>query len=150
MLVLAKILAQAMVQHALQSRPNECCGILSGPEGSDVAVRWIPMKNVAQSSDFFQFSPKEQLKVWREMESDGEEPIVIYHSHIDSDAYPSREDIEFANEPRAHYVIVNTKDDNLDDIDRLRSFRIINQCVIEEGIKLVDVPEEMIVELASV
>ena len=38
----------------------------------------------------------EQLRVWREMEDRDEEPVVIYHSHTATEAYPSRTDVNLA------------------------------------------------------
>ncbi|CAM5637813.1 hypothetical protein SPURM210S_01411 [Streptomyces purpurascens] len=35
---------------------------------------------------------------------------VVYHSHTATEAYPSRTDISYANEPGAHYVLVSTAD----------------------------------------
>ena len=44
------------------------------------------------------------------MDERDEEPVVIYHSHTATEAYPSRTDISYANEPGAHYVLVSTRD----------------------------------------
>ena len=44
------------------------------------------------------------------MDDRDEEPVVIYHSHTATEAYPSRTDISYANEPGAHYVLVSTRD----------------------------------------
>ena len=45
------------------------------------------------------------------MDDGDEEPVVIYHSHTATEAYPSRTDISYASEPRAHYVLVSTRDE---------------------------------------
>ena len=42
------------------------------------------------------------------MDDRDEEPVVIYHSHTATEAYPSRTDISYASEPDAHYVLVST------------------------------------------
>lgn len=138
MLILSKSHLNAMVEHAMEARPVECCGVIAGPRGDDVPLRWIPMENTARSEAFFQFSPREQLQVWREMERADEEPVVIYHSHTHSQAYPSREDIQFAHEPSVHYVIIEAGPLDLSSEERVRSFRIVNQRVIEETVRLVD------------
>ena len=44
------------------------------------------------------------------MDDRDEEPVVIYHSHTATEAYPSRTDISYANEPSAHYVLVSTRE----------------------------------------
>ena len=57
------------------------------------------------------------------MEERDEEPVVIYHSHTATEAYPSRTDISYANEPEAHYVLVSTRDPQTAEV---RSFRIVD------------------------
>ena len=73
-------------------------------------TRHIPMDNAARSMTFYEFDSMEQLRVWREMDDRDEEPVVIYHSHTATEAYPSRTDISFAGEPGAHYLLVSTRD----------------------------------------
>lgn len=134
MLVINTKFVEAMLAQARKDHPIETCGIIAGEEGSNTPSRLIPMHNIARSSGFFQFDPKQQLQVWREMDQRQEQPIVIYHSHTDYQAYPSREDIEFATEPQAHYVIIAT---NPKYHESIRSFRIVNGTVTEERIQQV-------------
>lgn len=136
MLVIDKKFVDAMILLASKAHPIEVCGIIAGKEGSNTPSRFIPMHNFAQSVDFFQFDPKQQFSVWQEMDKRGEQPIVIYHSHTHSEAYPSREDIRLATEPGAHYVIIAT---NKEDPESVRSFRIVNGTVTEERIQIVGV-----------
>jgi len=135
MLVILSKLIEAMQTQAEDDHPIETCGVIAGPEGSDLPLRLIPMRNAAKSMTFFKFDPEEQLRVWREMEARGEEPVVLYHSHTNSRAYPSRDDVTFASEPQAHYVIVSTDPTREREI---RSFRIIGGETTEEKIKSVD------------
>jgi proteasome lid subunit RPN8/RPN11 len=134
MLVIQTRLINIMMAQARREHPVETCGIIAGVEGSNTPSRLIPMRNIAQARDFFQFDPQQQLQVWREMEDKGEEPIVIFHSHTDSQVYPSREDIQYATEPQAHYVIISTDSRHH---ESLRSFRIVNGTVTEERIQQV-------------
>ena len=64
-----------------------------------------------------------------------EAPIVIYHSHTATEAYPSRTDISYASEPDAHYVLVSTRDP---DEHELRSYRIVDGVVTEEPVNIVE------------
>jgi proteasome lid subunit RPN8/RPN11 len=82
-----------------------------------------------------EFDSLEQLRVWREMDDNDEEPVVIYHSHTATEAYPSRTDVSFAGEPGAHYVLVSTREP---DSEEIRSFRIVDGVVTEEEINIVD------------
>ena len=125
-----------IVAHARRDHPDEACGIVAGPEGSDRPVRLIAMTNAERSPTFYRFDSMEQLRVWREMEARGEEPVVIYHSHSATEAYPSRTDISLAAEPGAHYVLVSTRDP---DTEEFRSFRILDGEVTEEEVKLLNV-----------
>jgi proteasome lid subunit RPN8/RPN11 len=61
--------------------------------------------------------------------------VVIYHSHTATEAYPSRTDVSFAGEPGAHYVLVSTREP---DVDEIRSFRIVDSEVTEEPVRVVD------------
>jgi proteasome lid subunit RPN8/RPN11 len=93
------------------------------------------MLNAERSPTFYRFDSMEQLKVWRQMEDNGEAPIVIYHSHTATEAYPSRTDIALASEPDAHYLLVSTRDP---DRHELRSYRIVDGVVTEEPVKIVE------------
>ncbi|MCV7317580.1 M67 family metallopeptidase [Mycolicibacillus parakoreensis] len=135
MLVIRADLVDAMVAHARADHPDEACGVLAGPEHSDRPHRHIPMINAERSPTFYRFDSGEQLRVWREMDAAGEEPVVIYHSHTATEAYPSRTDVDLAGEPGAHYVLVSTRDP---DTVELRSFRIRDGVVTEEPVNVVE------------
>jgi [CysO sulfur-carrier protein]-S-L-cysteine hydrolase len=122
----AKILAHASADH-----PDEACGVIAGPAGSDRPERFIPMLNAERSPTFYRFDSLEQLRVWREMDDKDEVPVVIYHSHTATEAYPSRTDISYASEPDAHYVLVSTREPGRDEF---RSFRIVDGAVTEEQV----------------
>jgi proteasome lid subunit RPN8/RPN11/molybdopterin converting factor small subunit len=134
-LVIRADLVGAMVAHARADHPDEACGVIAGPEGSDRPERFIAMVNAERSPTFYRFDSGEQLKVWRALEDAGDAPIVIYHSHTATEAYPSRTDISYASEPDAHYVLVSTRDP---DEHELRSYRIVDGVVTEEPVKIVD------------
>ncbi len=135
MLVIRADLVDAMVAHARADHPDEACGVIAGPEGSDRPERFIAMTNAERSPTFYRFDSGEQLKVWRALEEAGAAPIVIYHSHTATAAYPSRTDISYASEPDAHYVLVSTRDPGEPE---LRSYRIVDGIVTEEPVKIVE------------
>jgi [CysO sulfur-carrier protein]-S-L-cysteine hydrolase len=127
-----------IVAHARRDHPDEACGIVAGPEGSDRPVRIVEMTNAERSPTFFRFDSLEQLKVWRDLDDRDEVPVVIYHSHTATAAYPSRTDIGLASEPDAHYVLVSTADCGNDDGPvEFRSFRIVEGVVTEEGVEVI-------------
>jgi len=124
-----------IVAHARADHPDEACGVLAGPAGSDRPERFIPMTNAARSPTFYEFDSTEQFQVWKEMDERDEEPVVIYHSHTATEAYPSRTDVSYANEPGAHYVLVSTRDP---DEAEFRSYRIVDGQVNEEPVTVVE------------
>ena len=127
----------AIVAHARRDFPDEACGIVAGPEGSDVAARLIPMTNADRSPTFFRFDPAEQLALYKEMDSNDEEVVVVYHSHTSTEAYPSRTDISYAAEPQAHYLLVSVAETGADDGPvEVRSYRILDGVVTEEEIEI--------------
>jgi [CysO sulfur-carrier protein]-S-L-cysteine hydrolase len=134
-LVIRADLVEAMVAHARDDHPDEACGVLAGPEGSDRPERHIAMVNDERSPTFYRFDAQEQLKVWRALEESGEVPVVIYHSHTATEAYPSRTDVGLAAEPDAHYVLVSTRNPGQDEV---RSYRIVDGVVTEEPVKIVE------------
>jgi [CysO sulfur-carrier protein]-S-L-cysteine hydrolase len=133
MLTIAPELHAKIISHARADHPDEACGIIAGPAGGDRPERFIPMLNAERSPTFYRFDSTEQLRVWREMDARDEEPVVIYHSHTATEAYPSRTDISYASEPGAHYVLVSTRDP---DKAEFRSFRIADGVVTEEGVRI--------------
>ncbi|BBY52249.1 peptidase [Mycolicibacterium arabiense] len=135
MLVIRSDLVDAMVAHARADHPDEACGIVAGPDGSDRPERFVAMLNAERSPTFYRFDSAEQLKVWRAMDEADEVPVVIYHSHTGTEAYPSRTDISFASEPDAHYVLISTRDP---EVHELRSYRIVEGVVTEEPVTVVD------------
>ena len=128
----------AIVAHAREDHPDEACGVVAGPEGSDRPERFIPMLNAARSPTFYEFDSGDLLQLYREMDDRDEEPVVIYHSHTATEAYPSRTDISYASEPNAHYVLVSTRHHEEqtglagDDVE-FRSFRIVDGEVTRGG-----------------
>ncbi len=124
---------EAIVAHARRDHPDEACGVVAGPVGSDRPERFVPMLNAAMSPTFYEFDSADLLKLYKEMDERDEEPVVVYHSHTATEAYPSRTDINLAQEPNAHYVLVSTRDEQTE----FRSYRIVDGTVTEEDVDVV-------------
>ena len=124
------ILEQSRVEY-----PDEACGVILGPLGKDHALRLKPMINAAHSPTFYEFDPKDLLSLYREVDDNDEEIVVIYHSHTETEAYPSRTDIAYAGEPGAHYVLVSTRKE-IAPATEFRSYRIIDGLVTEEKVSI--------------
>ena len=135
MLTIDQATYDGIVAHAKKDHPDEACGIVAGPEGSDRPERLVEMVNAAGSPTFYEFDSTELLQLYKEMDANDEEPVVIYHSHTSTEAYPSRTDIDLASEPGAHYVLVSTREHgNSEGPVEFRSYRIDDGEVTEEEV----------------
>ena len=134
MLTIDAATREAIIAHARADHPDEACGVVAGPVGSDQPLRFIPMANAARSTTFYEFDSMDLLKLYREMDDRDEVPVIVYHSHTATEAYPSRTDISYASEPDAHYVLVSTREP--DEVE-FRSFRIVEGEVTEEPVTVV-------------
>jgi [CysO sulfur-carrier protein]-S-L-cysteine hydrolase len=139
-LVIRADLVEEIVAHARRDHPDEACGVIAGPAGSDRPERFIPMLNAARSPTFYEFDSGDLLRLYRDMEARDEDPVVIYHSHTATEAYPSRTDISYASEPGAHYVLVSTREQTVPNHTghEFRSFRIVDGVVTEEDVEVVE------------
>ncbi len=123
-----------MIAHAKAGFPNEACGILGGKNADDIS-HFYPMNNMDLSAISYFMDPKEQLLVFKKMRQESIEMRGIFHSHVASEAYPSQKDVRLAFYPDVSYLIVS-----LSELDNpvLRSFKIVDEQVTEEEIKIVE------------
>ncbi|MGH3366255.1 MAG: Mov34/MPN/PAD-1 family protein [Nocardioidaceae bacterium] len=139
MLTIDQAMYDAIVAHARRDHPDEACGVVAGPVGSGRPERFVPMLNAARSPTFYEFDSVDLLRLYQQMDDRDEEPVVIYHSHTATEAYPSRTDIGLAQEPNAHYVLVSTRDGaDVGGEVEFRSFRIVEGDVTEEEVRVVE------------
>jgi [CysO sulfur-carrier protein]-S-L-cysteine hydrolase len=102
---ISQALVDEMFVHALEDRPNECCGMVGGNDG--VATKVVPVLNAAASPLRYEMDPQGQFDALKEIEADGE-LLAIYHSHTKTAAYPSQTDVNQAqNWPEPIYLIVS-------------------------------------------
>ena len=158
MLVIRADLVDEIVAHARRDHPNEACGVVAGPDGSDRPERFIPMVNAAAlpgypgfhhpetdtlrfGDTFYTWESKADLLLNRELDARGEAMVVIYHSHTKpgSEAYPSVIDAEIAQGfPDAHHVIVGMQDPTGPGRPDLRSYRMVGEALVEEDVSVVE------------
>jgi proteasome lid subunit RPN8/RPN11 len=103
-----------MLEQARAQAPIEACGILAGRDSK--VEKFYRMTNIDQSSDHFMMEPKEQFAVVKDIRSAGLEMLAIYHSHPESPARASAEDIRLALTPDVIYLIVSLQDANAADV----------------------------------
>ena len=136
-LEISRAFVDAILEQSRAEYPDECCGVILGPAGSDKALRHKPMLNAAHSPTFYEFDSADLLKLYRELDANDEDPVVIYHSHTATEAYPSRTDVAYASEPFAHYVLISTRETgNQDGPYEIRSYRIVDGEITEEEISI--------------
>ena len=136
-LTISRTFVDAIIEQSRAEYPDECCGVILGPIGKGSPERLKPMINAAHSPTFYEIDPKDLLALYREVDNNDEEIVVIYHSHTETEAFPSRTDIAYAGEPGAHYVLVSSRKEIAPAIE-FRSFRIIDGVVAEEEVSITD------------
>jgi len=121
-----------ILSHARADSPIEACGYLAGSK--DLISCAYPLTNIDKSTEHFSFLPEEQFGVLRQARNEGLEIIGVYHSHPQTPARPSPEDIKLAFDQELIYIIVSLVAEVL---QAVRAFRIIEGKVIEAEISVV-------------
>ena len=120
-----------LFEHAKTGLPEEVCGYLAGT-GREI-IRQFRLTNIDHSNEHFSFDPKEQFQVVREVRKLGLEILANYHSHPETPARPSHEDIRLAFDPNISYVIVSL----VAEVPDVKSYRIQNGKVEKEEILVI-------------
>ena len=116
---------EALVAHAREAAPNECCGYL---RASDGGVEEVFRADNARNSPYgYELDPKSLLAA-NDLDEDGFE-VGIYHSHPRSAAEPSQTDINLAHYPHWVYLIVSLAGD-----PTVRAWRMPDGRVAEEDV----------------
>ena len=131
MLTLPKDYVDEMIAHAKEDVPNECCGIIAGKDGT--ATKLYRAINAEASPYRYSVESKDLLRIYRDLDSNDWDVLVIYHSHTQTEAYPSPTDIRLAAWEDAYYVLVSLQDD---DNPVVRAFRIQDGEVTEEELQI--------------
>jgi [CysO sulfur-carrier protein]-S-L-cysteine hydrolase len=106
---IARPLIDEIVAHAHAEAPNECCGLVSGTDGT--ASEIFRARNEMASPLAYNVHPQDLLRITSAIEDRGEELAAIYHSHTKSPAEPSQTDVNLAaNWPDPVYLICSIAD----------------------------------------
>ncbi len=110
-LVLLQSHIELLINHAKKNIPNESCAILFGKiENENFAVKDVFLtKNIENSSINFTISNDELIIAYSEAEKRKLEVIGIFHSHPDSNAYPSLTDKKYMEINPVPWVIFSNK-----------------------------------------
>ena len=114
----------AIVSHALESSPNECCGLIGGTADSK-ATTIYRLRNVTPKPQLgYEAAPEDLFAAQRQMREHGETLLAIYHSHPRSaDPSPSETDVRLAYYPSATYLIVGLGGEQ----PVVKAFKIVEQ-----------------------
>lgn len=105
-LFIGKHLLQRMLEHCMDERPNEACGILTGRAGR--VLHAYATASSKRSPVFFEVDTEHQHHVLEETERFQDELLAIYHSHPTAPAVPSLNDIQQAvHWPEAIRMIIS-------------------------------------------
>jgi proteasome lid subunit RPN8/RPN11 len=131
MIRIPKKIYQGMIDHAERERPLECCGILSGKVKTVQKI--FELKNAEGSPVKYSMSPRDQLKVFEEMEKESMEMIAIYHSHPHTIPFPSETDVKLAFYPDVSSIIISLREEN----PVIKSFQISKEAIYLEEIEVI-------------
>ena len=133
MLKITQDIVDEIAAHGRSEAPLEACGYLAARDG--IACKSIAMKNIDASPVHFSMDPAEQFTAMRTCRQEGLTIRAVYHSHPETDAYPSAEDIKLAYDPDISYVIVSLAGS----VPSINSFIIEKNQVVPENIEIIGV-----------
>ncbi|UCD66602.1 MAG: M67 family metallopeptidase [Deltaproteobacteria bacterium] len=120
-----------IVEHGRAEAPLEACGYLAEKNG--FVCKSITMKNIDASPVHYSMDPAEQFAAVRDCRAKGLSIRAVYHTHPETAAYPSAEDIKLAYDPDISYVIVSLAKNN----PSIHSFIIREDEVLPEQIEII-------------
>ncbi|MGQ9638522.1 MAG: Mov34/MPN/PAD-1 family protein [Thermodesulfobacteriota bacterium] len=131
MIKIPRSIYDTIIEHARKEAPLECCGILSGKEGT--VWKAFELKNSEQSPIRYSVLPQEQIKVFKEMEKESLDMLAIYHSHPHTPAFPSDTDVKLSFYPEVSSVIISL----MEEIPIVKAFRIKKDRIETEEIEVI-------------
>lgn len=129
MLQIEEIIYNQLIVHSQEDAPIEACGYLAGTDNK--ITHYYKLTNIDNSPVHFSFDAKEQFTVMKNARNKGLKILANYHSHPESEARPSQEDIRLAYDPNILYFIVSLIDKNI------KAFKIIDNVAEEVNIEIV-------------
>ena len=106
-IILTESQKKILVNHADNEKPTESCAILFGMvDGQKTIVKEVFLtKNIDESPVNFTISNEQLIKCYKIAEDKGMEVVGIFHSHPNSEAYPSNTDKKFMHSNPVVWVI---------------------------------------------
>ena len=107
-IILSKSDKKILTQHAENEKPNESCAILFGK--NDTVSEVFLTKNIEESPVNFTISNEQLIEGYKIAEEKKIDVIGIFHSHPNSEAYPSNTDKKFMESNPVAWVIYSGTD----------------------------------------
>jgi proteasome lid subunit RPN8/RPN11 len=144
---------EELIRLAREGDPDEVCGILGGHGGA--ITRVFPVRNTADEVEaqrgvfrdrdtgaaatgrkpvHYYMDPRDQLRVYNELDQLELDVVGYYHSHTHTEARPSPTDIRLATDLAPLYVLVS-----LTHTPNVRAWRIVKADPSDETGELVEV-----------
>ncbi len=133
MLKITRDIINEISAHGRAEAPLEACGYLAAKAG--VVCKSIAMKNIDASPVHYSMDAAQQFDAVRRCREEGLSIRAVYHSHPETAAYPSAEDIKLAYDPAISYVIVSLAEYT----PSINSYIIKGNTVFPEQIQIVGV-----------
>lgn len=107
---LPRAIVDEMLTHVQASYPNEGCGFLASVNGQ--IVKNYRVSNAAERPDDFSIiSPEDSIAIYNEIDRNDWDFFAYYHSHTQTEAYPSPRDIKHSHDwPGSYYIIFSLRD----------------------------------------
>ena len=107
--LIPKTVLANMISHALETDPEECCGVLIGDDDKAEQARRIRNAH-SEPIRRYEMPPMDLMRAESEADAKGRKIVAIYHSHTHTQAYPSQTDVNNAvqswwTEP--YYVLIS-------------------------------------------
>ena len=125
MIAIGRHVLDAVLAHAREDSPRECCGMLLGdPQRITGSAR---ARNLAGGDTRFLLDQQDHIAAIRRARASGLDVVGFYHSHPRSIPYPSETDVAEAGYAEAMHLLVGP----LDADPQARLFTIGDDAVIE-------------------
>ncbi len=102
--LIGKKVIEKICEHALETYPEECCGIITGDSGNQTVhicqniqnrlYAEDPEKYTRDARTAYTIERSEAERIFSLAKEQGREVIAFYHSHADNEAYFSVTDVE--------------------------------------------------------
>ena len=102
-IILSQSIKKTLQDHAENEKPNESCAILFGKE--NIVLEIFLTKNIEESPVNFTISNEQLLEGYKLAEEKKIDVIGIFHSHPNSEAYPSNTDKKFMQSNPVVWII---------------------------------------------